>query len=928
MEEMFYKFFDEGYQEHKEMSAFIIEFRTTNELLFKERNNLLRELTFEVYGLSKVINNALLPECEAKGVTTRGGKMTTQGIINDNTDIHDEGPSIRIHDKPDVPKEVLVEDEHQKAKEQVVQPSIEITLRVGDDEVIFDVDQSIKRPLIEDDECYGIDDLDEMINVKTHELLRNDQLDLFLLKGLEKSINRVDQESYDFIGDESGIDSDLGTPIQRIDPARIQLIYPIADSLWVSHIHVVLKKGGMTVVLNENNELIPSHIVTGWRVCIDYQKLNDATRKGHFPLPFIDQMLSSLSGNEYYCFLDGFSRFFQISIALEDQEKTTFTCPYGTFAYKRMSFGLCNVHATFQRCVTAIFHDMVEDFMEVFMDDFLVLVLGQRIDGKFKQIYYARKALNNAQEHYTTTEKELLVVVFSFDKFHPYLILSKLVVYTDHSALKYLFSKQDAKPRLIRLENPDLGVFTEEEIVDEFLDEHLMMLKAKPNDDEPCYADYVNYIFGKVVPPRWTPKKKKKQNPCNLGTLPFWTNWETSQCLDYWKKDVLVERVGSSFLRVILIIFISVEVLVALKVGAAAVSLPVGVLELDTHSSSEVNPLENSPPPVSIVPMVLPFLCLDDSKSDTEIPQRHVSPTTSTTEIPIAPILPAPPAILAPPSKFPLAPVVAPPGIPLRYTSHHLDRFTSGSSSSHSSSNHSLSGHSSLNHSLSRHTPPETTDADSSTPQRFINTPLARTPRCSEAYLRWRSAPLSTMYPPTTSESSAGDSSSESSTEPSRKRCRSLADIVTSSIHSKRGLVPSCADLRPPRKRFRDSFSPEDCVEEDINTDMLEDIEADATAVEVAVDRNVESGIDAAIGIKIGIGIDVEDEVEDEVEFSDRGTMEVGLDMDVRIYIPDGMLMSDAVERLEQVEEGFQNIHDHVIEIPLQRIEDIETAQR
>ncbi|GKB70022.1 reverse transcriptase domain-containing protein [Tanacetum coccineum] len=428
----------------------------------------------------------------------------------------------------------------------------------------------------------------------------------------------------------------------------------------------------MTVVLNDNNELIPSRTVTGWRVCIDYRKLNDATRKDHFPLPFIDQMLERLSGNEYYCFLNGFSGFFQILIAPEDQEKTTFTCPYGTFAYKRMSFGLCNALMTFQRFMTAIFHDMVEDFMEVFMDDFLVFgnsfnqclnnldkmfsrceetnhalnwekchfmvkkgivlghkisgkgikvdkskidviaklpyptnvkgvrsflghvgfyrklikdlsmiskpktqllmkdakfdfsedykkafnklkeklttapiiispdwsvpfelmcdvsdfaagtVLGQRIEGRFKPIYYASKTLNDAQAHNTTTEKELLAIVFSFDKFRPYLILSKTIVYTDHSALKYLFSKQDAKPRLIRwvlllqvfnieikdkkgaenladdhlsrLENPNMGELAKEEIVDKFPDEHLIILKIKLNDEDPWYADYVNYI--------------------------------------------------------------------------------------------------------------------------------------------------------------------------------------------------------------------------------------------------------------------------------------------------------------------------------------------------------------------------------------------------------------------------------------------------
>ncbi|GKA13439.1 reverse transcriptase domain-containing protein, partial [Tanacetum coccineum] len=127
-----------------------------------------------------------------------------------------------------------------------------------------------------------------------------------------------------------------------------RLIYPISDSPWVSPVHCVPKKGGITVVTNDDNELIPTRLVTGWRVCIDYRKLNDATRKDHFPLPFMDQMLERLAGNEYYCFLDGFSGYFQIPIDPKDQEKTTFTCPYGTFAYRRMPFGLCNAPGTFQ----------------------------------------------------------------------------------------------------------------------------------------------------------------------------------------------------------------------------------------------------------------------------------------------------------------------------------------------------------------------------------------------------------------------------------------------------------------------------------------------------------------------------------------------------------------------------------------------------
>ena len=135
---------------------------------------------------------------------------------------------------------------------------------------------------------------------------------------------------------------------------------------------MVPKNGGFTMIKNEKNELIPTRTVTGWRVCIDYKKLNTTTRKDHYPLPFIDQMLDRLAGHPHYCFLDGYSGYNQISIAPEDQKKTTFTCPYGTFAFRRMSFGLCNVLATFQRCMMSMFTDLVEEAMEIFMDDFSV----------------------------------------------------------------------------------------------------------------------------------------------------------------------------------------------------------------------------------------------------------------------------------------------------------------------------------------------------------------------------------------------------------------------------------------------------------------------------------------------------------------------------------------------------------------------------
>jgi hypothetical protein len=164
-------------------------------------------------------------------------------------------------------------------------------------------------------------------------------------------------------------------------------------------------------------------------------------------------------------------------------------------------------------------------------------VLGQRIDKRFKPIYYASKTLQGAQLNYTTTEKELLAIVFAFDKFRSYLVLATTVVFTDHSALKYLFSKTDAKPRLIRwilllqefdieirdkkgaenlaadhlsrLENPHLDVLHESSIRDEFPDETLMRVETQTREI-PWYSDFANYIAGGFLEKGLTDQQRKK----------------------------------------------------------------------------------------------------------------------------------------------------------------------------------------------------------------------------------------------------------------------------------------------------------------------------------------------------------------------------------------------------------------------------------
>ncbi|CAN6540810.1 unnamed protein product [Malus baccata var. baccata] len=401
----------------------------------------------------------------------------------------------------------------------------------------------------------------------------------------------------------------------------VGVIYPISDSKWVSPIQVVPKKTGITVVKNEDNELVPTRQTTGWRVCTDYHKLNSSTRKDHFPSPFIDQMIERLAGYN------------QIAIAPEDQEKTTFTCSYGTFAYRRMPFGhlisskgievdkvkidlisklppptsvngvrsflghaefyrrfikdfskisrpLCNLlakdtafdfnsdclHAfnslkqllTSAPIITAPNWSLPFELMCDASDYAVGAVLGQRKEKLPHVIYYASRTLNDAQLNYTTTEKEMLAVIFALEKFRSYLIGSKVIVYTDHGALKYLLAKKDAKPRLIRwvllLQEFDLDI-RDKKGAENVVADHLSRLPHVQDEEEdvlplnesfpdeqlfaihdvvPWYADIANYLVRGVLPPDVSNQHRKKF----LSTVKFYF-WDDPYLYKYCSDQVI-----------------------------------------------------------------------------------------------------------------------------------------------------------------------------------------------------------------------------------------------------------------------------------------------------------------------------------------------------------------------------------------------------
>nr|GEW25834.1 reverse transcriptase domain-containing protein [Tanacetum cinerariifolium] len=292
------------------------------------------------------------------------------------------------------------------------------------------------------------------------------------------------------------------------------LIYPISDSPWVSPVHCVPKKGGFTVVENEENELILTRLVTGWRVCINYHKLNEATRKDQFPLPFMDQMLERLARNQYYCFLDGFSGYFQILIDSKDQEKTTFTCPYRTFAYRRMPFGLCNAPSTFQRCMMAIFHDMIEKTMEVFMDDFLVFgnsfqICLSYLEKMLKRCEDTSLFLNWEKSHFIVKEGIVLSHEISKERIEVDKAKVDVIAKLPHPTTVKGGENLTAD-HLSRLENPHQNVLDPKEINESFPLETLNLVSTRSNSSTQWFADFANYHARSFIVKGMSSQQKSK----------------------------------------------------------------------------------------------------------------------------------------------------------------------------------------------------------------------------------------------------------------------------------------------------------------------------------------------------------------------------------------------------------------------------------
>ncbi|GJR42727.1 reverse transcriptase domain-containing protein [Tanacetum coccineum] len=274
----------------------------------------------------------------------------------------------------------------------------ELNLGIGEDRATFHIDKAMQHSHVNDNTCFRIDDIDEITEdelvallddfkpfLNTSEKISETSLD----KEFDEFISTNDLElkplpkhlEYAFLEENSLLPVVISALLEQNEKEQLVSVlknhkeafsWKTYDILGISPSfckHKINFKDDVKLVIQRQRRLNPKmkevvkkEIIKLLDACIIYD-IKD--------IPW-DQMLERLAGNKFFCFLDGFSGYYQIPIEPADQEKTTFTCPYGTYAYKRMPFGLCNAPTTFQRCTIAIFQDMLETSMEVFMDDFSV----------------------------------------------------------------------------------------------------------------------------------------------------------------------------------------------------------------------------------------------------------------------------------------------------------------------------------------------------------------------------------------------------------------------------------------------------------------------------------------------------------------------------------------------------------------------------
>nr|GEX10241.1 hypothetical protein [Tanacetum cinerariifolium] len=277
------------------------------------------------------------------------------------------------------------------------------------------------------------------------------------------------------------------------------LIYPIYDSPWVSPVHCVPRKGGFTFVENEENELILTRLVTGWRVYIDY-------RHAGF----------------YRRFIKDFSKIARPMTRLLEKDTPFIFSKECVEAFQTLKRKL-----TEAPILIAPDSDMPFELICDASNFAIGAVLGQHQDKHFRPIHYTSKTMTEAESNYTTTKKEMLAVVYAFEKFRSYLIMNKSIVYTDHFVLKYLFAKKDYKVRFLRwvlllqgftfkvidtkgaenlatdhlsrLENSHQNVLDPKEINESFHLETLNLVSTRGNSSTPWFADFINYHAGNFV---------------------------------------------------------------------------------------------------------------------------------------------------------------------------------------------------------------------------------------------------------------------------------------------------------------------------------------------------------------------------------------------------------------------------------------------